>query len=122
MKVCTCPEGFLDSVNSLIGEAGALKVSPDLDRLLRQLPLDVFNKDGLGVLIKVQRVQKAAKKDYFHRCIAPTTMIARLHNDNNNNNIKDSNSNRNNDNNNNYSNNNDNTNINNESNNNRDDR
>ena len=42
MDVCTCPEGFLDSINSLIGEAGALKVSPDLHVLLGQLPMNVL--------------------------------------------------------------------------------
>ena len=57
----TCPKSFLNSVNSLIGEAGTLKVCPDLDGLLCELPLDVLNKDGLCVLVKVQRVEKAAK-------------------------------------------------------------
>ena len=52
-KVHTCSESFLDGVNSLIGEAGALKVGPDLDRLLCQLPLDVLNEDSLCVLIQV---------------------------------------------------------------------
>ena len=63
-KVHTCPESFLDGVNSLIGEAGALKVGPDLDGLLCQLSLDVLNQHGLGVLIKVQRVEQAAMKDF----------------------------------------------------------
>ena len=58
----TCPKSFLDSVNSFIGEAGTLKVRPDLDGLLCELPLDVLNKDGLRVLIKVQRVEKAEKE------------------------------------------------------------
>ena len=37
---------------------------PDLDCLLCQFPLNVFNKDCLCVLIKVQRVEQAAMKDF----------------------------------------------------------
>ena len=53
IQCCTCPKSFLDGVNSLVGEAGTLKVRPDLDGLLCELPLDVLNKHGLCVLIKV---------------------------------------------------------------------
>ena len=60
----TCPQSFLNSVNSLVGEAGALKVRPDLDGLLCELPLDVLNKDGLRVLVKVERVEKAEEEGF----------------------------------------------------------
>ena len=36
------PQSILHGINTLVSEAGTLEISPDLDCLLGQLPLDVF--------------------------------------------------------------------------------
>ena len=44
----------LDGVYSLVGEARHLKVCPNFDRLLRQLPLDVFDENLEGLVIQAE--------------------------------------------------------------------
>merc|ERR1719318_145869 len=53
------PESILDSINTLIGEARAFKVSPDLHCLLSQLPLNVLDQNLLHVLIQTKVIEKA---------------------------------------------------------------
>ena len=55
----TSSESILDSINTLIGETRALKVSPDLNCLLGQFPLNVLNQNLFGVFIQAKVIQKA---------------------------------------------------------------
>ena len=55
------PESVLHCIDTLVGEAGTLEVSSDLDGLLSELSLDVLNKHRLRVLVKVEGVEKAAE-------------------------------------------------------------
>merc|ERR1719318_256472 len=53
------PESILDSINTLIGEARAFKVSPELHCLLSQLSLNVLNQNLLHVLIQTKVIEQA---------------------------------------------------------------
>ena len=52
------PQGIFHCIDTLVGEAGTLEIRSDLDGLLCELPLDVLQQDGLGVLLQTKISQQ----------------------------------------------------------------